>query len=366
MEATIDSTLVGVRVLHVVRPAAGGIRAHVSALCSEQSRRGLRVGIASPQPIPTRDGACAHHRVPIAARPHLLDIAAWRALARVAQRYDLVHAHGLRGAWIAGPVARRVGAPFVFTAHNLAPFPSPTVRLLLRWAVGKNAAVIAVSHAVARSLAPYGIDAPHVIPGGIDAEAFARDAAPDRARAALGLAPGALLVAAVGRLAPEKGFASLVAAASRIGRETGAQVAIAGDGPLRDELARLAHAGGDAARLIGYTDRPADLLAAADVVVAPSIQEGLGLAPIEAMALGKPIVATRVGGLTEVVEDGTTGLLTDAGDAESLADAVIALLRDPQRRQAMGEAGRRRATEAFSLKGMADATEALYREVLAR
>lgn len=366
MEPASDCPPAAIRVLHIVRPASGGIRAHVSALCSEQARRGMHVGIASPQPIPVGDTLCAYHPLPVPAHAAAADLAVWRIAARIARDYDLVHAHGLRGAWIAGPAARRARVPFLFTAHNLAPAPSALVRALFGWALKGHSAAIAVSAAVAASLSAYAIDRVQVIPGGIDADGLRAGADASRARAAFGIPEGAPLVAGAGRLAPEKGFATLIEASPRIAREGGAIVVIAGDGPLRERLDDLARSRGGAARLAGRMDRPGDLLAAADVVAAPSLQEGLGLVPIEAMALGKPVVASDVGGLAEVVEHGVTGLLTPPGDPGALADAVLSLLRDAAMREAMGEAGRRRVLERFTLSRMCDATGALYRAVLAR
>ncbi len=350
------------RVLHVVRPAAGGIRAHVAALAAEQSRRGLAVGIASPEPIP---GGATHHRVAIATRPHPSDLAAWREVARIACGCDLVHGHGLRGAWIAGPAARRACIPFLFTAHNLAPIPSPIVRCLFGRALRGSAGCIAVSGAVAATLRPYGIAGARVIPNGIDADALRSGSDADRARAEYSLPSDRPLVVGIGRLATEKGFATLIAAARRIADESGALVVIAGDGPLREELERAAARTSRAAVMVGRTDRPGDLLAAAEVVAVPSLQEGLGLVPIEAMALGKPVVASSVGGLPEVVENSATGLLVPPGDADRLADAAIGLLRDPDARRRMGEAGRQRAAERFTLERMVEQTLALYGEVLA-
>jgi glycosyltransferase involved in cell wall biosynthesis len=105
-------------------------------------------------------------------------------------------------------------------------------------------------------------------------------------------------------------------------------------------------------------------LQAADIFVLPSIQEGLSLSALEAMALGKPVVACRVGGTPEVVVDGETGVLVSPGRPEELAGALEGLLEDPDRARAMGAAGRRRVRDAFDFEQMVSKIEAVYRRVI--
>ena len=118
--------------------------------------------------------------------------------------------------------------------------------------------------------------------------------------------------------------------------------------------------------LVGPRPDAAAIVAASAFLVHPSHQEGFPNAILEAMAAGKAVVATRVGGIPEAVEDGRTGLLVPARDPAALAGAVLSLLRDPDRARAMGEAGRMRVEEEFSIGKMVEGIESLYVELLAR
>jgi glycosyltransferase involved in cell wall biosynthesis len=139
---------------------------------------------------------------------------------------------------------------------------------------------------------------------------------------------------------------------------------IVGEGQELDRLLAQREALGlqQSLHLSGYWPSVAEALAALDVFVLPSLMEGHPLAILEAMAASLPVVATRVGGNAEAVEDGVTGLLVPAADPRALADAVVALLRDPERRRAMGQAARQRFEERFSLARAVGANEEIYAE----
>ncbi len=205
-----------------------------------------------------------------------------------------------------------------------------------------------------------------VIPSGVDLEALRRSAPPyDKARARLGVDPDTRLLVGLGRLEPVKGFQSLVKALPPIlAVVPSARLLLVGDGTLREALQTEAGAlgVGDHLDFAGARLDPAPFLAAADVVVVPSLNEGMGRVLVEAMALGRPVVATRVGGIPAVVADGETGVLVAPDDPLALARTVSDLLKDPGLRQRMGEAGRRRA-EQFSLAVMESRLLDLYREL---
>jgi len=171
-------------------------------------------------------------------------------------------------------------------------------------------------------------------------------------------------VLTVARLDPQKGLHDLVAAAALVPE---ARVMVVGEGPERRALeTRIAHLGlGDRVHLLGFRSDVPDLLAGSDLFVLPSLFEGLPLSILEAMAAGKPVVATAIGGNDEAVVDGATGLLVPPGDPRALADAIRALLRDPERRRRLGEAGRRRAEAEFSAPAMVRRVAAVYDELLA-
>ncbi len=229
-------------------------------------------------------------------------------------------------------------------------------------------AVCPVSEAIASALADAGLDRRriHVIPNGVDLEAVRRSAElpsvwPE------GWPGDGPLVGTVARLEPVKGVDDFVRMAAIVAdRRPDARFLAVGDGSRADHLHRLAESQNVSGRLafIEGALSPMSHVARFDVSVLASRSEGAGIVLLEAMALGKPCVATRVGGIPEIVEDGVTGLLVPQGEPEALAEAVIELLDDPARAAAMGETGRKRVTEHFSLRGMTDAYLELYRELV--
>lgn len=207
-----------------------------------------------------------------------------------------------------------------------------------------------------------------VIPSGVDLERIRLSAPPyEIARARLGVDSETHLIVGLGRLEPVKGFQSLVKALPAIlSGVPSSRLLLVGEGSLRPALLNDARALGVADRLTiaGAQREAAAFLAAADLVVAPSLNEGMGRVLVEAMALGRPVVATRVGGIPAVVVDGETGRLVAPDDPAALAGAVSDLLKDPGLRERMGEAGRRRA-EQFSLAVMESRLLDLYRGLCA-
>jgi glycosyltransferase involved in cell wall biosynthesis len=185
-------------------------------------------------------------------------------------------------------------------------------------------------------------------------------------RARLGLPRNALVLGTVARLTPQKGHEHLVAAAADILRSRpDALFVLAGDGPLRGAIEARARSLGvhKAFRFLGYRSDVADLLAVFDVFVLPSLYEGLPNAVLEAMASGKPVVATAVDGTPEAVVHGSTGMLVPPSDPSALAGAVLHVLSDPGRMRRMGAAGRDRAVREFGLAGQIEAFHRLFQEL---
>jgi glycosyltransferase involved in cell wall biosynthesis len=276
-------------------------------------------------------------------------VVAWPGPLPAGPRPVLVHAHGYRAALWAR-AGRLRGLPLVVTAHGLPPAPA-VVR-----AVGGAALWLAVSHAVAVRLRAAGVAEGRlrVLPPALlatVAPAPARPGGPPR-------------VAALGRLAPEKGFDVLIRALGLLRGDV--ELLLGGDGPERRRLARLAHRLGLGRRVAfrGWVADPTPLWAAADVVAVPSRREGLGLVALEALAAGRPVVASACGGLPEIVRHGVWGDLVPPGDPRALAAALGALLADGGRRQRYAAAGRRFAT-ARRGQTLAAAVAAAYREALA-
>jgi glycosyltransferase involved in cell wall biosynthesis len=146
-----------------------------------------------------------------------------------------------------------------------------------------------------------------------------------------------------------------------------ARLILVGRGPELERLEAIVQELGLAASVVflGYRGDIPNVIAALDIVMLASLEEGFGLAMVEAMAFEKPILATRVGGVPEVVADGVTGLLVPPADSGALSDALVTLLGDPVLRASLGEAGRRRAEEKFTIARLAKDYEAVWSEALA-
>jgi glycosyltransferase involved in cell wall biosynthesis len=186
---------------------------------------------------------------------------------------------------------------------------------------------------------------------------------PQEARVALNLPPDGLVIGTVSRLDPVKGVAFLVHAFSKVDR---AHLVVIGDGPERAALESLAGGLGVAGRVhwVGHRRNVPHLLPAFDLFVQPSLHEGLPNTILEAMAAGLPVVATAVGGTPEVVVDGVTGLLVPPRDPDALAQAIVRLLYTPDLRCRMGQAGRERVAQYFTVERMVEQTERLYERLL--
>lgn len=279
---------------------------------------------------------------------------------------QLVHSHEFTMAVYGSVAARRAGAGHVITMHGGRYYAEAwRRRVALRWAMKRSAVTTAVSGATAADLRhTLGVpsDAVRVLPNGIRMPNGRRE----KVRRELSLQDDELLVIAVGNLYPVKGHAVLLRALVELEEQGGAppwRLAIAGRGEDEPRLRAIAHEAGIASRvhLLGFRSDAPDILAAGDVFVMPSLSEGLPLALIEAMATGLAIVASDVGGIPEVVARGQEAVLVPAAAPTALAAAIRALLADPVRRAALGAAAQRRAHRDFSVAGMADAYEALYR-----
>jgi glycosyltransferase involved in cell wall biosynthesis len=213
----------------------------------------------------------------------------------------------------------------------------------------------------------------HVIRNGIVRPAPIAVEERDKLRAEFGWPPDSRLVAVCSRLTPMKGIERFLDAASVIARShsnvrflvIGGPSHI-GDGSYKLELERYAESLGLGKRLVftGFRTDVAKILPEIDISVLPSLSEGLSNSVLEAMSAGVPVIATRVGGTPEAVEDGSTGLLIPPGDLDALIRAIAFLLDNPQSARRMGEEGRRRVLSRFSVERMVNETESLYFRLL--
>lgn len=286
------------------------------------------------------------------------------------RRIDLVHCH-LPLAGVAGRLAGALaGVPVVYTEHNVMERYHPLTRRANLWTWRLQKAVVAVSTEVAGSIDRYaGSKVPvRVVTNGVPVEDLRFDPeGGERVRRALGIPTGAPVVGQVAVFRRQKRLDLWVRAAGALRRRIPeSRFLLVGDGPLRGEVeaavrdARL----GDTLYLTGLREDVRPYLSAMDLLMISSDYEGLPLVLLEAMALERPVVATAVGGIPEVVADGATGRLVPAGDPEALAGRAAELLADARARRAMGEAGRRRVEERFGTERMMAELESLYHEVL--
>jgi glycosyltransferase involved in cell wall biosynthesis len=309
------------------------------------------------------------------------DVRAWRVLARLmrASKPQIVHTHLAKAGALGRLAARRAGVPIIvhtFHGHVLERyFSSPTTRLFVgieRRLALRTDALIAVSASVRDELLAMGIGRPdhwHVMPVGVEIDDLLRsDLEIQEARLRLGLPTRRPLIGFVGRLVAVKDLPTFIDAAARVaGAMPTASFVVAGDGELRKQVeSRARGVLGSRVHFTGWVSDLPSLYAALDVVVLTSLNEGTPTALIEAGAAGTPVVATRVGGVPDVVRDGVTGLLAPPKDAHGIAQRVIGLLGDADRRRAMGVAARHWVRDRFSGSRLVDDTASLYRELLAR
>jgi len=289
----------------------------------------------------------------------------------------LAHINSIKAGFFAAPVARALGLPVVWDFKDLVTpdhYSPKLKRVVVAYLNLFATRVIANSGAIRAELVRAGVREDKVVAlhNGIDLARFTpalADAGRARLRAELGLTPDQPVAVIVGRLAPWKGHELFIRAATQVHAALpAARFLVVGDSAFdppayRERLERMAAEGGlgTALRFLGFRDDVPAVMGAADVVVHCSIlPEPLGLTPIEAMALGRPVVAAAAGGPLETVADGETGLLTPLGDADALAAALVRLFGGSDLRARMGAAGRERAERMFDLRENARAVMDVY------
>jgi glycosyltransferase involved in cell wall biosynthesis len=357
------------RILHICSARSiGGGEKHVASLANNLAQRGHDVFLALAPESPLRSllqNIPRDHIMELPMRNALSLGSAWR-LARLArlQAVQVIHAHVGRDYPLAALAAGRSGAQLVLTRHVM--FPLGRVhKLTLR----RTARVIAVSEPVAETLRSQGIfksDIIRVIHNGVDVESFATakgNTPPNHKK---------LRVGTVGEFAPVKRHEDLIRVAQSICAERDdVEFVIAGQDKSRDgenhsrlnQLIADTHLG-DRVRLVEWTEEIANLLATFDVFVSTSESESFGMAIVEAMAAGIPVVATVTDGAREVVESNATGRLVPVGDVEAIAGSINELLSDPAERARLGVNAQQAARQRFGFERMIDETVRLYEEVV--
>ena len=297
--------------------------------------------------------ACAHMK-------SRFDVGGLRRAFALAGRPALVVSQGTNALVVGEAIATRAGVGHVTIEHAASGLPRRRHRRLLTRVVSRSVErVVAVGESQAAELEQRGYRAEQitVIRNGVPRLAPSRPR--DQTRAELGLAVGDVAVMLVATLRQEKNVPLFLAAVEgAVGREPGIRGFIAGGGPLLPPIRELAGDSGPTT-VLGERDDVPDLLAAADIVCLTSDAEAMPMVLLEAGSLGRPVVATDVGGNREVVVDGETGLLVAPGDLGGVAGALLRLARDPELRRAMGERALARHEDLFTLERMVDGYRSL-------
>ncbi|MEO5800153.1 MAG: glycosyltransferase family 4 protein [Gemmatimonadales bacterium] len=372
------------RVLHVTLSAAtGGRRDAILTLTDHLRRVGVECGLLALRNPPAELAHLAeqvdyYEGLEIAGRPTLRELADVRRVCRT-RRVDLIHAHDAGSQYVAS--ALRVANPSlraVMTFHRTLGLESAGVRDRLR-----NRLTLPLIHKIVTATeerrrfflgeSPMAADRVEVIPLGVDLTTFHPEPSMRaELREELGLAPDTVLALAIGHSGPEKGIDQVVEAfamaAARMADRPWHLALLGGGSPARLEaLHQAARAQlGDRVTLAGFrTDVPRWLQAADLLVHAPRL-EAFGLVVVQAMATGLPVICTAVGGLPEIIVDQETGRLVPAGDVNSVADSIVALIGDADARRRMGAAALLRAQSRYGAPLCAERHLALYQNLLSR
>lgn len=290
------------------------------------------------------------------------------------REFSLIHTHDYKANLLGFIASRLVKIPPVATVHlhDLSTYPLRLYRLLDLVTLRFFPKVIVVAESLRRELIGAGLPADKIVTihNAIDAQAFASraDANDHGLRRQLGINDHQPLVSTVGRLSPQKGQRDFLEAARRVlAVFPKTRFLVIGGGPGRAELEVLAASLGidGAVSFLGYRRDVAAWMAISDVIVMASVREGLPYVLLEALALAKPVVATRVGGVPELIQDGETGLLVPPKHPERLAEAILYVLSHREEATRLGKRGRERVWQEFSPKTMAHKMAEVYGEVLA-
>jgi glycosyltransferase involved in cell wall biosynthesis len=384
-----------IRVLRVIaRLNMGGPALHVAYLAAGLAERGYETTLVAGRLAPGEDSMAfvadelgveveridELHREISPVRDALAILRLARLIRRV--RPHILHTHTAKAGAVGRLAALLAGGarpPIVvhtFHGHVLRGYFDPLrtagFRALERWLARSSTALVAVSPQVRDDLVALGI-APRerfaVVRLGIELEkrvAAERDGRGE-SRRVLGIGPDRFAIGWIGRMTGVKRTQDVLRAFRRLrDRGVDACLCMIGDGPDRPAVERYAHELGIMrdTLFLGYQEDVAPFYAAFDAMILPSINEGTPVSAIEALAAGRPVVATRVGGVPDVVREGEDGFLVEAGDVEGLADRLARLAADPELRERLGAAGRARVVPRYSVERLVDDMDLLYRSLL--
>jgi len=363
-------------------PVYGGSGVVATELGLELAQRGHEVHFityAQPFRLPYFVENVYYHEVEVPSYPlfdyppYSLALAAAMHGTAVRRNLDLLHVHyavpHATSAWIAREMLRPQEIRVVTTLHGTditLVGQDPSFHSITRFSIFESDAITAVSEYLRRETVDR-FDIPaeriEVIPNFVDLERYRRDLGGCHRSQ---LAPeGEKIVMHISNFRPVKRVDDVVRVFARASRRVAARLVLVGDGPTRGLAQKVAEEEGVAGKVVflGKQSSVAELLACADVLLLPSESEAFGLAALEAMACGVPVVATAVGGVPELVPHGVAGFLAPLGDVDAMADGVVELLSDPDRWKAASAAAREVAAR-FSADEVVPRYEALYRRVL--
>jgi glycosyltransferase involved in cell wall biosynthesis len=391
MTAPLSGKPGGIRVVRIFsRLNIGGPAVHVILLTAGLEQKGYRtrllIGQETPQegnmlPLATEKGV-ACEVIPGLGREISLvsDFRAFWGLYRLLREFRpaIVHTHTAKAGLLGRIAARLAGVPIVvhtFHGHVLRGYFGPLKTAFFRGLEKALAlladALVAVSEAVKQDLVNLGVasaDRIRVVPLGLDLDHLVGPLPRGGLRAPAGVPPDAPLIGMVGRLVPIKDVPTFLRAAVLVHKSRpDSHFALVGDGEerslLEDQVRQLGLEG--SVHFHGWRRDLAAVYGDLDVVVNSSRNEGTPVALIEALAAARPVVATRVGGTGDLLQEGAFGLLVPPADPEALAAAILECLRDPAAASARALAGRALVVERYSAKRLVDDIDALYRELLA-
>ncbi len=371
-----------IKIMQILRPAEGGMKNHVETLISNLDKEKYDTILVCPGAVAAKMNIdCKFYNLDIndGINPSN-DWAAVSTLCKLIakEKPDLLHTHGTKASLISRLAAKRMKVPGVITtAHNFI-YQTPSTWLkgkllsyLLRGHLIPEAdQYIFVSKALARNIIKnerIPKEKMNVIYNGIDLKQFEIILDCHEAKAALHLDIKEPVVGVIARLIPQKGVHHFLKMADIISKKLpGCQFLIIGSGPQRDALVDMAHNMGIAARIIflGFREDINTLLPIINVLVIPSLSEGLSITALEGMAARRPIVAYNTGGLSEIIINEETGLLVKRGDIHALSQGVIELLIHRQKAERLGNTARNIVEKKFSLEKMVLETERVYEKVL--
>ncbi|HET7146257.1 MAG TPA: glycosyltransferase family 4 protein [Gaiellaceae bacterium] len=315
----------------------------------------------------------------------LADLRSVLTIVRLIRRHrpQILHTHTAKAGAVGRIAARLAGDArprvIVHTFHGhvlrgyFGPLKTRFFRVLERGLARWTTTLVAVSPEVRDDLVALGVAPAEkfaVVRLGIelDERVAAADVRRDEIRRTIGIPADAFVVGWVGRMTAVKRTPDVLEAFARLAADDpGAVLLLVGDGPDREPLERLAHRLGIAkrCRFVGYQDDVGPFYSALDVLLLPSANEGTPVSVIEALAAGRPVVATRVGGVPDVVTDGVDGFVVGAGDIAALGERLVELARDPALRAEMARNGRERVVGRYAVERLVDDTDRLYRTLLA-